>query len=492
MIRRLVAALMILALGAAPALAQAPAAAPTERTFTVEELRRDFAALYAGLREAHYDLYINTPKAEFDRLYARHLAAIDRPMTKTEAEVAFQTFVAHSRVAHARIDFPYEAWEAYRNGGGPVFPIVVRVVGDRIYVDENNSGVAGVDQGDEILTMDGKPIGHWVARVSRHISADSPYMMGSLVEYGFASRLWLERGRVESFELQVRKPDGQRATVRVPARTKAQIQTAREARPKSRLIDGDAREARMIEGGIAYLHPGPFYNLDGPDMWDATAFKAFVDKAFEGFIAAGATDLIVDLRDNPGGDNSFSDPMIAWFAGKPFRFFSKFKVKASPQARASNRVRLDAKTPGDTISAQYEALYAGAAPGEVVEFDMPWARPRDGRRFTGRVWLLVNRRSYSNTVTVAALVQDFGFGKVMGEETSDLATTYGAMETFKLPVTGIVVGFPKAHIIRPNGDPKPRGVVPDIAIETPVVLGDRDMVLERATAEVLKARAAVK
>ena len=54
------------------------------------------------------------------------------------------------------------------------------------------------------------------------------------------------------------------------------------------------------------------------------------------------------------------------------------------------------------------------------------------------------------------------------------------METFTLPNTGLVVGFPKAFIVRPSGDLAPRGVVPDIAIETPVVEGVEDPVLARA------------
>jgi hypothetical protein len=52
-------------------------------------------------------------------------------------------------------------------------------------------------------------------------------------------------------------------------------------------------------------------------------------------------------------------------------------------------------------------------------------------------------------VSVAALVQDCKFGTIVGEETSDMATTYGTMEQFNLPKTGIMVGYPKAHIIRP-------------------------------------------
>lgn len=56
------------------------------------------------------------------------------------------------------------------------------------------------------------------------------------------------------------------------------------------------------------------------------------------------------------------------------------------------------------------------------------------------------------------------------------------MEQFTLSRTGIEVGFPKAHIVRVNGDVSARGVVPDIAIETPVVEPRSDVVLREALA----------
>ena len=146
------------------------------------------------------------------------------------------------------------------------------------------------------------------------------------------------------------------------------------------------------------------------------------------------------------------------------------------------RLRIETSKGADAVSRHMAELYAKARPGGVVDLDLPWAYPRQGARFTGKVYLLVNRHSFSNTVNVAALVQDYGFGRVLGEETSDMATTYGAMEQFRLPITGISVGYPKAHIIRVNGDPVSRGVVPDVAIRTPIAPRDRDVVLDQALA----------
>lgn len=95
------------------------------------------------------------------------------------------------------------------------------------------------------------------------------------------------------------------------------------------------------------------------------------------------------------------------------------------------------------------------------------------------MYLIINRHTYSNATTVAALVQDYSFGTILGEKTSDMATTYGAMETFSLPETGIIVGFPKAHIIRPSGETKTDGVEPDISITSPIVPSDEDIVLKQ-------------
>ncbi|MEO0424670.1 MAG: S41 family peptidase, partial [Pseudomonadota bacterium] len=218
-------------------------------------------------------------------------------------------------------------------------------------------------------------------------------------------------------------------------------------------------------------------------MWDSSAYLTFIDEAFEQFLDADAQQLIIDLRDNPGGDSSFSDPMLAWIADRPFRFCSAFLIRSSDEAAASNQARLDASPDAtEGVSAQFARDYAKTPRGERFAFDIPWAQPREGRRFEGEVVVLINRHSYSNAVNVAATVQDYGFAVIAGEKTSDMATTYGAMEQFTLAHTGLTVGFPKAHIIRPSGDTRVDGVTPDWEIPTPIAPTASDVVLEQLLA----------
>jgi hypothetical protein len=51
-----------------------------------------------------------------------------------------------------------------------------------------------------------------------------------------------------------------------------------------------------------------------------------------------------------------------------------------------------------------------------------------------------------------------------------------------LPRTGLQVGFTKAYIVRPGGGTESSGIVPIIAIDTPLVEGPEDPVLECAAA----------
>jgi C-terminal processing protease CtpA/Prc len=455
-----------------------------QHRFTPFELRADFTAMYQGLQSAAFNLYAFTPKAELDRVYRETLAGLNKPMTLLETQIRFEEFASRARMGHTRVDFPRAVWAQYLKDGGKAFPIAIRVVDGKTIVARNQSGIDAIARGDEILEINGTRMEDWLKRTERHVSAETPYMAHSLMEFDFPIYLWVELGETTGFGLVLRKSDGKTLKMRVPARTSTEMKTFAAVQPPALALDEAMREAKILANSVGYLRPGPFYNAEaktGAEAWDVSSFRTFIDDAFAKFNAARVDRLIIDLRGNPGGDNLFSDVMIAWFADKPFRFFSQFKVRVSPESIKANADRLQKNAAAaGPVSRQYAEMYAKAKAGDVVNFEMPLVEPRKDERFRGKVFLLIDRQSYSNTVAVAALVQDYKFGTVLGEETSDMATTYGAMEKFKLPKTGIEVCYPKAHIVRPSGDSRVRGVTPDIAIRIPAIETPADEVLQQA------------
>jgi hypothetical protein len=477
-------ALLSITVGASAASVASPPSAQT--VFSPADLRADFAQMYRSLKAAHFNLYAFTPKRELDKRYAQLLGRINRPMNRFEAKILFELFAADVRMGHTRVDSPTADWNTYRKSGGKGFPLQIRIVDERVYVAENLSGLDAVRPGDEITALNGKTMAHWLMLTERHVSAETSAMAHSIMEYDFAIYLWVELGAAGGFDIETRSGNSAAQHLHLPARTSEEMEAARLKQPAVLDLENPVREAKLLDHGVAYLRPGPFYNSEaktGADEWDVAGFREFIDHAFEGFLQAGASRLIIDLRGNPGGDNLFSDVMVSWFATRPFRFASQFKIKVSAESIAANAARIehDAAAAGP-VSREYADLYARSRIGDVVDFPIPQALPRGGPRFDGKVFALIDRQSYSNTVAVAALVQDYQFGVIVGEATSDMATTYGAMEQFALDHSRLLVGYPKARIVRPNGDLRARGVAPDIAIRVPIIQSPGDEVLQQAVA----------
>lgn len=484
----LVLALAFAALHASfPSLAIAEAThAATARTeesvFPAEQLRADLRQLRATLYASHIDAFAERDREAMDREFERVLARIEAPMTRADAAILFQRFVAFGNVAHARVEDAGIGFAAHVEADRPIVPFDIRVVEDSMHIADVYPGGEGLQPGDLVVSINDRIASELRTAMHRDVSADNAYLADAILEFEFPRTLWQQIGAPDRYAVAV-----QRGDERLELDLAANLPSER----RSILDDGylwlswSEREAEMKTCDTAYLRPGPFYNPDG-EMWDTTAFEAFIDDAFASFIEADAERLLIDLRNNPGGDRSFSDPMIAWFADRPFRFYSKFKVRNSTAARAANALRLEGDAPNATSEA-YRRAYAESAEGEVFEFDFPGAAPRGGRRFEGSVHVLVNRHSYSNAVTTAAIIQDYGFGEILGEPTSDLATTLGAMEQFSLSHTGLRVGFPKARIVRPSGDERRIGVQPDVVIETPLVETNDDPVLKQSLARLCPA-----
>jgi len=185
-----------------------------------------------------------------------------------------------------------------------------------------------------------------------------------------------------------------------------------------------------------------------------------------------AKSLIIDLRNNLGGSNTFSDHLISYIASKPFTFASKLKVRTS---RITKEFWKNINIP--SVEELKQAILSHEN-GSRFEVSMPDNQPQpDSIRFTGNVYVLINRFSFSNTTSVASIIQDYQLGKLIGEDTPDFLSSYGATQQFSLPNTQIAVSFPKGLFIRSSGDVTPQSVKPDYEVED-ITPNGKDEILE--------------
>jgi hypothetical protein len=448
------------------------------KKFSELAVRTDLKQLYQTLQASHYDLYVHQSRQAYDRYYRKTLNAIDKPMSKLDIVRLFMPFVAFGKIGHARIDFPIPDYVSYVRSGGKLLPFDIKVDNGHTFITQSYTDA--IQPGVEILSINDKSINDWLVHLGQYVSAERPYMTYAQLETYFPRLLWLDMGQIDVFEVSIRKNKGNIIKIRLDAINALEVEQKKSIW-ESALNDP---KAEVLNSKVAYLRPGPFYSTDKSN--DLVNFKKFINDAFNQFNLANSKDLILDLRNNPGGDNSFSDPMIAWFANRAFKFTSNYSLKSSAETLRV-LAALSAEEPEGISSKMYHAM-SNQKMGDKFAFEISESLPRVKSKFSGRVWALINRHSYSNATLVAAIIQDYQFGTILGEETSDLPTSYASSAKFKLQHSGIDVTYPKGYFVRPSGETALSGVIPDHIIEYPIIITNKDTVLKETLDFVLSQR----
>jgi len=398
----------------------------------------------------------------FERQYKKIYDSITDSLTLLEISRLFQPFAALSNLAHCSLGFPWGLYFAKDNqSSAKLFPFNVTVQNNRAFIIDNYSSDISIQKGDEILSVDGIPIIVKLKEMYDFLSGEGIDIKNSLIDIlTFPRTFWWVYGSRNQYILKLSCKEGVKTVIlkSIPA-----VDYEQKASKKKSVFSLN-REFKFIDS-IAYLHPGVFINNQSSGntsehkTFETNEFISFIDSSFREIHKAKPKNLIIDLRGNPGGDNSFSDPMIAYFATSPFWYCSEFSVKTSS---ITKQFWKDVKDPA---LQELKNQILTKKDGDIFKVSFQNNSPRtDSLRFEGKVYVLIDRYSYSNAVSVAAIVQDYNFGLIIGERTADVASSYGATHEFKLPNSQLSVSYPKAFIIRPNGGRTLKGVTPDVSI----------------------------
>ena len=414
--------------------------------FSREAVLEDLSTLRESLIDAHYNVYAYTTEQTFDSAY--HSVENDilkDSLSFLEATNHFQRLISVIKNGHTEIPFPGQSYGEYAEAGGTLFPLEIALEDDKALIRKNWSDDQSIPIGSELASINGISISEILSGIYPQVSAERPYFRNAKIElYSLPRYYWQVYGRQDDFEVEIRSGD----TVRKHPLKAVSVVEGFEM--KSTFLLASAMQLKFM-GTTAYMNPGGFGG-------DEEKYRRFIDSSFAQIKQKKSTDLILDLRNNSGGNDSFSDYMVSYIADKPFKWNSKFTLKTSRFLKEHVRQN------NDTTSAYWKEVLS-RKDGEVYEYayDPYQPQPKD-KRFTGNVYVLVNRHSHSQSAVTASQIQDYGFGTIVGEETGDYPSLYASVFSYQLPNTGIAVQVSKGYIVRVNGSTAEQGVMPDIFI----------------------------
>ncbi|MDC8831990.1 S41 family peptidase [Alteromonas gilva] len=427
-------------------------------TFTRQQVIEDLDTLYHALIDTHYKPFAYVSPQVFESKYT----AIRRNLNDTSYSLLdttrhFQQLVATLNNGHTEIDFPAAAYIQYAQAGGRLFPIDIAFENGTARVRANYSNDKSIRIGAEVLSINGRNMSAILADIHPLISAERAYFKNTKLEvYSFPRYYWYAFGEQSQFDIRLQTAD------KITRHSVSSIAVIEGFETKKDEIL-DAQMELSFFAQAAYLNPGSFSG-------DQQAYKDFIDNAFTRINKAAKPNLIIDLRNNSGGNDAFSDYLVSYIADKPFKWHKEFTLRTSALLKADTHRHRDLSQPYWRSIIEHED-------GERYEFDFkPHAPAPENQRFSGDVYVLVNRQSHSQASVTAAQIQDYGWATIVGEETGDYPSLYASQFQFTLPHTAIVVKIAKGHIVRVNGSTAEQGVIPDIAIKD-YLLDDTDEIL---------------
>jgi C-terminal processing protease CtpA/Prc len=366
----------------------------------------------------------HVPQLNWDQTYRDFIPKVLATRSTADYYRVLENFYAQLEDGHSGVYPPEEL------NISPM-PLRTRLVEGHLLIlgtSRPNFNLQGLHPGDEILTINGEPATTWAQKnVQPFVSASTPQDRENRT---FGSNLF-DAPEGTSFNLTTSTPAGAHAshTLTVPPYVAS-------ADP---LFD-----LRAFPGNIVYIALNGFEDDTAAKEWDEHWPEI-----------SKANSLIVDLRENGGGNQSVGDHILSTL--------------------------IDKTTPGElSRSTRWIATYRAWGRVEIpLSFPVGTIEPESARQFSGPVVLLISPRTFSAGEDMAAVFAQAHRGKIIGEPTGG---STGQPLMFKLPGGGAARVCTKHDSFSDGREFVGLGIQPDIAahLTRADIIAGRDSVLESA------------
>ncbi len=402
-----------------------------EMSLSPEQLREDLRTMQGTILRTHPQPEHSVDPVVMERAFADVRAALDRPMNRDEAWRVFATLNPVLADGHLFVGYPDWRGETttYRAGGGALFPFEVRVdEKGQPFVRAALGGAPTRWAGARIVRINGMDALKVATALLARVHGDSPVFRASLLSRRWWFFYWKVFGAPDSFALGL-----DRVAAALPA-SRAMPQILADEAVFERTYGFELRP-----GKIAVLKLGAF-------SWeDEAAFFRFTADAFRRIRETGVETLVIDLRDNGGGDDGYwKTGVLAYLADKPYLWGSTFRK------RVLEKYRDEDETVGQVVSGRLDTPVEPAADQRDV--------------FRGRVYVLIGPATYSSAVLFANVAQDYGFARIAGSGGAVRSRQSGGVERYRLAHTGLAVWVPRFVLERPRPTAGDIWLRPDIVL----------------------------
>jgi hypothetical protein len=478
-------------------------------TLSRDAATADLDFLIGLVNRAHADPYRFHTREAFDAERRRMTETMPASLTTRELCVRLSRLLAVLQDAHTEIACEGVVFNEWRRAADAAPAETQRVLRFAPFIrldDEQHvtvgwhNGAPGLDPGDRILRINDQDADALLAVWASAVSHDTEAGRKAMVARRFRAYMALH-GVEAPYRLTVAPPGGPSREVTIqgdpvnrqfentppaPVRPPVTVVNVPPAPPtvfKPIQLENPFFSYRLIKPDIGYMN---FFSIfDG--FATTSQFPKAVDRMFTLVAADRPRVLIIDVRENGGGEDSVSQWLLRHLTEKPFRLYTSLQLKRSKEARGfiSSVIRIPFRWMGlPYLDSELRQYFRGDVGTLSEPRERPLlARPRADPFFEGPVCVLTGPQTGSAAVEFAEAVKFFGLATIVGEETGGQPNSFGNSFPFPLPQSQLTVNIATSTGIRANGNVADfTPVKPDIVVRTTAADMRRgyDPVLERA------------
>jgi C-terminal processing protease CtpA/Prc len=355
---------------------------------------------------------------------------------------------------------PDSNWENnYFYGRDHLFPLRLHISGNRAFV-LGSYGKEIIPPGSEITIINDKPVSEIINRLLLNSFSDGKNSTFKYIELDrFFSAYYANMiGAPDTFSIQYN--DGQPRQAKIPAAT-------------FEIIDQYNKQQESHNDKQPYFVSYPdehtaLMTISSFWMKGDKSFSSFLKSSFSAFRVRKIDNLIIDLRNNEGGEDARGAGLLSYLMDRNFRYYDRLQATTDKKYSFSEYARLP------KFYGILRSLLSKTDSGTYVwkhSHNLKLQKPAKNH-YDGKVYVLINGASFSVTSEFAAAAHYNKRATFIGEETGGgyYGNNSGTFVIVTLPNSRLNIGIPMlAYYMAVKDYPyKDHGVLPDYTVKPTV------------------------
>jgi hypothetical protein len=432
-----------------------------EITHSVLQMKSDLVYLKNKLETKHPNLYIYNSKIVIGKSFDSLAFSITMPLTELEFYRKITTLSSKINDGHTII-LPSKSITNYHNQNSKFLPYHFTIIDNKLYVDEVYTSDTTIPIGAEILCINAVSANDIIEQLTIRQIRDgynTTYPLWILNNY-FREYYSYIFGHPSHFDISY-KMNAETQTTKIDALPKDSIYHFQDLKYSNRNFERKTKEGIILtiskEHNYAILTIKDFHNSVLRKEYHQN-FRKTIKQYFETIQKSGVQNLILDLRDNQGGDIPNGALLVSYLLDKPFSIVQAYYKAGKDGLRKSN--------------------------GQSLGTFKPKANS-----FKGELYVLINGGSFSNSGVVSSCLKRNNRGVFIGEETGGNDKVLAGYEkNIVLPNTKIRVQIPTRQFLLDINIPSTgHGTIPDFVLQKTLndIINNTDNIMNHTT-EIIK------